>query len=151
MAAARRERTSTSATACSSTWPASAIPRTRRCFGISSPANARKRRRQGRRSWTSWWNTPSTITKDESQALEDLARTLRSLPRDAAAETIQSEVYEVGKRHPFADLKSWFRALYEILLGQSQGPRMGTFIALYGIDETIDLIRRAVAGEDLGA
>ncbi|HIJ43548.1 MAG: lysine--tRNA ligase [Rhodospirillales bacterium] len=90
-------------------------------------------------------------TKDEAQALEDLARTLRSLPRDAAAETIQSEVYEVGKRHPFADLKSWFRALYEILLGQSQGPRMGTFIALYGIDETIDLIRRAVAGEDLGA
>jgi lysyl-tRNA synthetase class 1 len=89
--------------------------------------------------------------KDETEALEDLAQVLQSLPRDAAAETIQSEVYEVGKRHSFADLKSWFRALYEILLGQSQGPRMGTFIAIYGIDETITLIRRAVAGEDLSA
>ncbi len=95
--------------------------------------------------------TYRAATKDEAEALEDLAQVLQSLPRDAAAETIQSEVYEVGKRHSFADLKSWFRALYEILLGQSQGPRMGTFIALYGINETIALIHRAVAGEDLGA
>ena len=87
---------------------------------------------------------------DERAALEDLARTLEALPADAAAETIQSEVYEVGKRHPFADLKAWFRALYEILLGQSQGPRMGSFIALYGMAESIALIRRAAAGEDLG-
>jgi lysyl-tRNA synthetase class 1 len=68
---------------------------------------------------------------------------------DADAETIQTEVYEVGKRHPFPDLKAWFRALYEILLGQSQGPRMGSFITLYGLQETQDLIKRAIAGEDL--
>ena len=68
---------------------------------------------------------------------------------DADAETIQTEVYEVGKRHPFPDLKAWFKALYEILLGQSQGPRMGSFIALYGLQETQDLIKRAIAGEDL--
>ena len=67
----------------------------------------------------------------------------------ADAETIQTEVYEIGKRHPFPDLKAWFRALYEILLGQSQGPRMGSFIALYGLQETQDLIKRAIAGEDL--
>ena len=69
----------------------------------------------------------------------------------AEAEAIQAQVYEVGKRHPFADLKAWFRALYEILLGQSTGPRMGSFIALYGIDESVTLIRRALAGEDLAA
>ena len=68
---------------------------------------------------------------------------------DADAETIQTEVYEVGKRHPFPNLKAWFRALYEILLGQSQGPRMGSFITLYGLQETQDLIKRAIAGEDL--
>ena len=62
---------------------------------------------------------------------------------------IQTEVYEVGKRHDFENLKDWFRALYEILLGQSQGPRMGSFIALYGIDETVQLLERAVSGEDL--
>ena len=75
----------------------------------------------------------------------------RVLPADADAETIQTEVYEVGKRHPFESLRDWFRALYEILLGQSQGPRMGSFIALYGLKETVALIDRALAGEDLAA
>ena len=60
-----------------------------------------------------------------------------------------SEVYEVGKRHGI-ELKAWFQALYEVLLGQSRGPRMGSFIALYGVAETVALIRRALAGEDLG-
>ena len=81
----------------------------------------------------------------------DLAGVLEALPGDSTSEAIQTEVYEVGKRHPFPDLKSWFKALYEILLGQSQGPRMGSFIAVYGLEETTGLIRRATAGEDLNA
>ena len=87
----------------------------------------------------------------ERRALEDLLGELKSLPDDADAEAIQTQVYEVGKRHPLPDLRSWFKALYEILLGQSQGPRMGSFIALYGRQETIRLIERALAGEDLSA
>ena len=87
----------------------------------------------------------------ETAALVDLLQVLSALPADASAEDIQTEVYEVGKRHPFDDLKSWFRALYEVLLGQSTGPRMGSFIALYGLDETRTLIERALAGEDLAA
>ena len=75
----------------------------------------------------------------------------RQWVHDAEAEAIQFEVYEVGKRHPFPDLRSWFKALYEILLGQSQGPRMGSFFALYGLAESIRLIERALAGEDLNA
>ena len=85
----------------------------------------------------------------EQSALEDLAGTLEALPAGASAEDIQAEVYEVGKRQPFGDLKSWFRALYEILLGQTHGPRMGSFFALYGLGETVVLIRRAINGEDL--
>ena len=85
----------------------------------------------------------------ESAALADLARALRALPADADAETIQTDIYEVGKRHPFAALRDWFRALYEILLGQSQGPRFGSFVALYGLAESIALVERAAAGEDL--
>jgi len=88
-------------------------------------------------------------TEDEKRALADLAQALDDLPRDADGETIQNAVYEIGKRDAFPDLKSWFRALYEILLGQSEGPRMGSFIALYGLDESTALIRRAIAGEDL--
>ena len=87
----------------------------------------------------------------EKAALEDLVSAIEALPDDADAKAIQTEVYEVGKRHPFPDLKAWFRALYEILLGQTQGPRMGSFIALYGRAESITLIRRAIAGEDLEA
>ena len=87
----------------------------------------------------------------ERTAMGELVAALSAMNGPADAEAIQTEVYEIGKRHPFADLKSWFRALYEVLLGQSQGPRMGSFIALYGRDETIALINRALAGEDLGA
>ena len=90
-------------------------------------------------------------TDAERDALADLAARLKALPADADAEAIQTEVYEAGKRDAFAELKDWFRALYEILLGQSQGPRMGSFIALYGRDETLDLIDRAIRGEDLAA
>ena len=81
-------------------------------------------------------------TPIERAALEDLAATLAALPADADAETIQNAVYEVGKRHPFAELRAWFGCLYQVLLGQQEGPRFGGFVALYGIPETIALIRR---------
>ncbi len=92
------------------------------------------------------YRAPSEV---ERAAFEDLERTLAALPDGAEAEAIQHEVYEVGKRHPFEDLRAWFRALYEVLFGQSQGPRMGSFIALYGVGESRALVARALAGEDL--
>jgi lysyl-tRNA synthetase class 1 len=89
---------------------------------------------------------------EEAVALDDLARELEALEPGADAEALQTIVYEVGKRYPcFPDLKAWFRALYQILLGQSEGPRMGSFIALYGVPETVALIRAAIAGENLAA
>ena len=85
----------------------------------------------------------------EAKAMEALLTALDTLPAEASAKDIQSQVYAIGKELPFDDLKTWFKALYEILLGQSQGPRMGSFIALYGIEETKMLISRALKGEDL--
>ncbi len=64
---------------------------------------------------------------------------------------MQDEVYAVGKAHEFEPLRDWFKALYEVLFGQSQGPRFGSFAALYGRDETVALLNRALAGEDLSA
>ena len=81
----------------------------------------------------------------ERAALEDLAATLAGLPAGTDAEGIQNAVYEVGKRHPFPDLKAWFGCLYQVLLGQAEGPRFGGFIALYGIDETVGLIGTTLA------
>jgi lysyl-tRNA synthetase class 1 len=90
--------------------------------------------------------------EEEAEALRDLANRLRQLPESADGEMIQTTVYEVGKRHPaFANLKTWFQSLYQILLGQDQGPRMGSFIALYGLPKAIALIERAARGEDLTA
>jgi lysyl-tRNA synthetase class 1 len=83
-------------------------------------------------------------TQAEADALRDLDSELAKLPGDADGEVIQHAVFEVGKRHPFESLRGWFQALYETLLGSSQGPRMGSFIALYGIENSRRLIAEAL-------
>ncbi len=86
----------------------------------------------------------------EATALADLASKLEVLGHEPmTAEELQTLVYDIGKAHGFENLRDWFRALYEVLLGEAQGPRFGSFVALYGIKETASLIRRALKGEDL--
>jgi lysyl-tRNA synthetase class 1 len=86
-------------------------------------------------------------TDKERAALEDLAKTLEAMGDERNPETVQNAVYEIGKRHAFEPLRDWFKALYEVLFGQTQGPRFGSFAALFGCGPTAALIRRAVAGE----
>ena len=87
-------------------------------------------------------------TLAERTALEALDAALAAAPAGATAEALQNIVYEAGKAHGFADsLRQWFQAIYEVLLGQSQGPRFGSFIELYGVAETRALIARALNGE----
>ncbi|KQN25464.1 lysine--tRNA ligase [Sphingomonas sp. Leaf33] len=81
----------------------------------------------------------------EVNALQRLDAELAALPEDAPAEDIQNIVYEIGKTGGFAELRDWFRALYETLLGSAQGPRMGSFIKLYGIANSRRLIADALA------
>ena len=83
----------------------------------------------------------------ERAALADLADRLRHWQGGADPEALQSEVFAVGKAHGFEPLRDWFKAIYEVLLGASQGPRFGGFIALYGAPETAALIDRALASE----
>jgi lysyl-tRNA synthetase class 1 len=90
-------------------------------------------------------------TELETQALSALADYLEKAPGELTPEAIQTEIYDIGKRFPFTELKLWFASLYETLLGQSQGPRMGSFVALYGRAETARLIRRVLAKENLAA
>ena len=80
----------------------------------------------------------------EREALADLAETLRGMGPEADAEAIQTMLYEVGKRHGFTELRAWFGCLYQVLLGQQEGPRFGGFVALYGVAETIALIEGRV-------
>ncbi len=82
----------------------------------------------------------------EVGALQALDAALAALPEDASAEEIQNIVYAIGKdeTHGFAGLRDWFQALYETLLGSSAGPRMGSFIALYGVANSRRLIAEAL-------
>ncbi|MEL7028531.1 MAG: lysine--tRNA ligase [Pseudomonadota bacterium] len=85
----------------------------------------------------------------ERAAMEDLAARLDALSADETdAETLQTEVFSAGKSQAFDNLRDWFKALYEVLLGQTQGPRFGSFVAIYGVRETSKLIRDALARAD---
>jgi lysyl-tRNA synthetase class 1 len=95
-------------------------------------------------------------TEDEAGALTALAETLGTLPAHASPEDIQLKVYDVGRREPYLTVQKdgkpgvaqgWFNMLYQVLLGEEKGPRFGSFVALYGIDNTRKLIARAVKGE----
>ena len=83
----------------------------------------------------------------EAAALAALDEELAATSDDATAEELQNIVYEIGKdpHYGFEQLRDWFKCLYETLLGSPQGPRMGSFIALYGIANTRRLIAEALA------
>jgi lysyl-tRNA synthetase class 1 len=97
---------------------------------------------------------PSAV---ERKALSDLRDALSNLPPGGSAEDIQNVVYEIGRRDPFLDHAKkakdgrpgvsldWFNMLYQVLLGQEKGPRFGSFVAVYGLNNTIDMIDGALA------
>jgi len=85
-------------------------------------------------------------SEQEQKALQDLSDRLAELAADSDGQAVQSVVYAVGKEHGFEPLRDWFAALYEVLLGQKQGPRFGSFAALYGLKETQELIAKGLAG-----
>jgi len=89
------------------------------------------------------YRAPSDL---EREALIDLRDQLAAYDGPVEDEALQSIVYGVG-RDRFDPLRDWFKALYEVLLGASQGPRFGGFIALYGVKETVALIDRGLAGD----
>ena len=85
-------------------------------------------------------------TETERAALQDLRDQLQAWEGDTDPESLQSLVFAVGKAHGFDPLRDWFKAIYEVLLGASQGPRFGGFIAAYGVPETVALIDDGLSG-----
>ena len=84
--------------------------------------------------------TPEKPTENQREAMLDLCNTLRGMPNDATANEIQNAIFEVGKKFYADSLRDWFLTLYKVLFGTESGPRMGSFIDLYGIENTINLI-----------
>jgi lysyl-tRNA synthetase class 1 len=85
----------------------------------------------------------------ETAALNALADKLESMEPGQDAEAYMTEVFSAGKENGYEkdELRDWFKAIYEICLGQSQGPRFGSFIQLYGVKDTAALIRDALDGK----
>ena len=85
----------------------------------------------------------------ERAALEDLVGRLKTVPdsEKTDGEALQTLIFSVGKDHEFENLRDWFKAIYEVCLGQSQGPRFGSFVAIYGPEETAGLIDSALKGQ----
>ena len=86
-------------------------------------------------------------TQQERTGMLDLRARLTAWNEPEVDDALQTMVFAVGKDHGFEPLRDWFKALYEVLLGASDGPRFGGFVALYGVAETIALMDRALAGE----
>ena len=86
-------------------------------------------------------------TDPERAAILDLRNRLAAWDGATDEESLQTACYAVGKDHAFDPLRDWFKALYEVLMGASEGPRFGGFIALYGVPETIALIDKALNGD----
>ena len=88
-------------------------------------------------------------TDQERAALTELVSLLRSYDGPVTGEDLQTLTFTAGKSQNFENLRDWFKAIYEVCLGQSQGPRFGGFIAIYGVEATADLIEDALKGEFL--
>ncbi|MDC0073913.1 lysine--tRNA ligase [Alphaproteobacteria bacterium] len=84
-------------------------------------------------------------TKNENLAMEALVSELQKIDINSDGSDIQNIIYKVGKEYNFENLRDWFGAHYEVLFGQKEGPRIGSFVTLYGIDNYINLIKSSLS------
>ena len=85
--------------------------------------------------------TPSTVHK---KILQSVISFIDGLPAESTAEEIQNGIYAIGTDAGYENLRDFFKDLYQILLGQTEGPRLGSFIALFGIENTKKLIEEKI-------
>ena len=69
---------------------------------------------------------------------------MSKIGENADPEVYQTEIYQVGKDYKFENLRDWFKLIYQVLFGKDDGPRFGTFVAIYGVNETIKLINEKI-------
>ena len=83
-------------------------------------------------------------TDKEKAAFVELADEMGKI-QEPTAQNIQQLVYDIGTKHGFENMREWFSAIYEVLLGAKEGPRAGSFFALYGVKESVELIRKKIS------
>ena len=82
------------------------------------------------------------INDSNKKIFEDILNFLKTIDTNLSSEEIQTHIYEIGKKYNFSNLRDYFKLLYQVLLGQEQGPRLGSFIKLYGIKKTCELLEK---------
>ena len=85
--------------------------------------------------------------KKEREGIFELVQILKTLDQNTSSDEIQSIIFAIGKKLEYENLRDWFKGLYETVLGQSEGPRMGSFIKLYGIQATQLLLEQVLEGD----
>ena len=80
----------------------------------------------------------------ELKIFNDLIARLLVMKNEIDAETIQTEIYQIGIRNKFENLRDWFKLIYQVLFGKDDGPRFGTFVAIYGVEKTVKLIESRI-------
>ncbi|PPR46678.1 MAG: Lysine--tRNA ligase [Alphaproteobacteria bacterium MarineAlpha5_Bin9] len=83
------------------------------------------------------------INDENIKIFKDIIIYLRKIDNSTSSKEIQTQIYEIGKNN-FTNLREYFKLIYSVLFGQEQGPRLGSFIKIYGIGKTIDLIEHAI-------
>ena len=81
----------------------------------------------------------------ERAALEMLSARLKEIGDDASEDDYQTAVFDAGKAQDYENIRDWFKGLYEVVFGQSDGPRMGAFTRIFGAAATATLIEDALA------
>ena len=84
------------------------------------------------------------INEKNKAVFEDILSLLKTIDMTLTSEEIQTHIYDIGKKHNFSNLRDFFKLVYQVLLGQEQGPRLGSFIKLYGVNKTCDLLEEVL-------
>ena len=80
----------------------------------------------------------------ERAALEMVRDRLREIGDGAEEDAYQTAIFDAGKAQQYENLREWFKGLYEVVFGQSEGPRMGPFVKIFGAEATASMIERAL-------
>ena len=89
------------------------------------------------------------IDENNKKIFEDLYSYLSNTNSNISSEEIQTEIYNIGKKHFHSNLRDFFKTVYQVLLGQNEGPRLGSFVKLFGIKETCELIKMSLDGKNI--
>jgi len=80
------------------------------------------------------------MTEAEREAVRELTAAIR---KEEDEGKVQNLIYNVARSHG-VEVKDFFKLLYRILIGRSEGPRLGPYIVAMGLNNVAEALERAV-------